>query len=89
MIAYKSTIMGISGRSEKLEPLLSKMSDTALAELRTTMELPRILREMMSSPAVENDTQVSAESRFQWKVYTKLARPIPTLHMHVIARKIK
>lgn len=72
-----------------MEPLLSKMSDTALAELRTTMVLPRTLREMVSSPAVENDTQVSAESSFQGKGYTKLARPIPTLHMHVIARKVK
>lgn len=62
-MAYKSTIMGISGRSEKLEPLLSKMSDTALAELRTTMVLPRTLREMISSPAVENDTQVSAKRK--------------------------
>jgi hypothetical protein len=43
---------------------LSKMSDTALAELRTTMVLPRTLREIISSPAVENDTQVSAESSF-------------------------
>jgi hypothetical protein len=68
VIAYKSTIIGISGRSEKLEPLLSKISDTALAELRTTMVLPRTLREMISSPAVENDdTQVSAESSFQGK----------------------
>ena len=89
MIAYKSTIMGISGRSEKLEPLLSKISDTALAELRTTMVLPRTLREIMSLPAVENDTQVSAESSFQWKEYTKLARQIPTLHMHIIAREVK
>ena len=56
MIAYKSMIIGMSGRSEKFEPLLSKMSDTALAELRTIMELPRTLREMVSSPAVEIDT---------------------------------
>ena len=90
MIAYKSTIIGISGRSEKLEPLLSKISDTALAELRTTMVLPRTLREIISSPVVENnDTQVSAEGSFQGKEHTKLARPIPTLHMHVIARKVK
>ena len=72
-----------------MEPLLSKMSDTALAELRMTMVLPRTLREIISFPAVENDTQVSAESRFQGKEYTKLARPIPTFHMRVIARKVK
>ena len=81
--------MGISGRSEWLEPLFSKMSDTALAELRTTMVLPRTLREMISSPAVENDTQVSTENSFEGKEYTKLARPVPTLHMHVIVRKVK
>jgi len=65
------------------------MSDTALAELRTTMVLPKTLREMISSSAVENDTQVSAESGFQGKVYTELATPIPTLHMYIIARKVK
>jgi hypothetical protein len=65
------------------------MSDTALAEFRTTIVLPRTFREMASSPAVEKVTQVSAECSLQGKEYTKLAGPIPTLHIHLIARKVK
>ena len=41
-----------------MDPLLSKMSDTALAELRTIIELPRTLREMMSSPTHEINKRV-------------------------------
>jgi hypothetical protein len=47
-----------------LEPLLSKISDTALAEFRTIMVLPIMLREMISSPAGEEGTRMSKESSF-------------------------
>jgi hypothetical protein len=65
------------------------MSDTALCELTTIAVLPRMLREMMSSPAVDEGTLVNTESNYNEKEHTKLARPIPTLHVHIVACKVE
>jgi hypothetical protein len=65
------------------------MSDTALDELTTIAVLPRMLSEMISSPVVEKDTLVNTGSNCKRKEHTKLARPIPTLHVHIIACKVE
>jgi len=53
------------------------------------MVFPKTLSEMMSSPGMEKDTWINAESNYHEEEHTELAGPIPTLHMHPIAGKVE
>ena len=64
------------------------MSDTALAELRTIIAVPRTLREMTSSPIHEiNKREISEQVSNE--AHTKLPRPISSFHMDLTARKVQ